>query len=258
MANTWSVFPYFDKVVNVLGSMQAINQGVDPSHTVAIQCLVGRTFGKFFVLNGPASVDDCYSGMKLAFGAPRELFAPTRIGGHMSIPPLVQANFDELVNAAARKNADHLRGSNPNHLLYVKRQFPLWRWAWHKYDFYGIPTFLFGILGLGLLPIVAIAKWKYTRQPPIELFVFAAVFTFTEGCLSILLDISKREVCYIRVTDKDVSPKGENMWEALFERARWNIGPPPDADDGTGRVKKWNGETSGSSIETYCGTSYCG
>lgn len=204
--------------ISAIGSVKIIDGGVDPSHTVAIQCRIGRSIGKFFILHGPWQLQDRYEGMRIAFGEQQELYRAALVGGIVVVPPLNNDQFDALVESARTKQEHTAQGRSPNRSLHTGEQLPLWKWSFERYG--GTTTVIFGFLALGLFPMVSGIRWWLTSQFPWEFLIIMAVILVEEALLSALLDVSVREVCYIRVGSRNVSVAMLEVWQTLLADGR--------------------------------------
>lgn len=81
-------------LIALLAEIEALAAGVPAIDTVAIQCIVGRSFEKYFVFNGPINAGASYRGIQLAFGANREMVTSKSYsynkphGRHLTMPEL--------------------------------------------------------------------------------------------------------------------------------------------------------------------------
>lgn len=85
-----------------IANIAAVTVGVDASDTVAIQCIGGRSIGKYFVFNGAVQLSARYNGMRSAFQANREIFVPQYVGRihHLN---LITADYDRLLTCVDRR-----------------------------------------------------------------------------------------------------------------------------------------------------------
>jgi hypothetical protein len=98
----------------------------------------GRSFGKYFVFNGPLKVSDRYDGMRAAFGADNEIYLPTQVGlRHAS---LNTAAFDRLLLSADQQFQATIALAAPgfvsNHYLENPSNLPIFHWARGRHGFW--------------------------------------------------------------------------------------------------------------------------
>ena len=80
--------------VSVAGAMCVTRVGLDASVTVAIQCMGGRSWGKYCIFNGTLDLKSRKEGMNIAFGADREIYPPRWLAGIMEHAPLSGPDYD--------------------------------------------------------------------------------------------------------------------------------------------------------------------
>ena len=142
----------------VVGAMSILTLGLDAHITVAIQCLGGRSWGKYCVFNGPLELESRYKGMKTAFGGDQEVYIPKWLAGELALPPLSTADYDKLVAACDAKFRKRVGESmKVNNFLGIHIILPVWRWSFTKYGY--TFTILWGTFALLPMSIVAIARW---------------------------------------------------------------------------------------------------
>ena len=228
----------FHAFIALAGNAASLTVGVDASCTVAMQCISGLSFGKFFVFNGPILLKDRYDGMKMAFGANREIFTPVRLGEEMGYTPLSIEDYDRLITAADLKQQKRIRLN-----IWLSNQilFPFWKWSFFKYGL--LTTLLYAILAFLPMPAIAVARWWWTRASWIPELAYGALFILVSVYGSMLLDV-RRDVCYIRINESGeggVSSGMGGLWFRLYNRA---LDEPPTSafqaveDLATGRVRK--------------------
>ncbi|KAK6522173.1 hypothetical protein TWF281_002740 [Arthrobotrys megalospora] len=213
-----------------------MNYGVNPVDTVAIQCLVGRSADKYLALNSSIDIAARYDGMKRAFNDNKdyEILVPVRKAGRLETTPLTAANYDALVEDAIEKmefyGAREGRGDKPgvdgsdvegqndvepfNRWLSIHLVFPVWQWGRSTYGRFITCFMVWG--GLGPLPTLAVIKWAVTGKPPLEFIFFFMAFALTQVYSGFLLDVGRREICYIRARKNNMSPERAWKWEELY------------------------------------------
>jgi hypothetical protein len=223
-----SISAYLPHAIGAAAAIAAVTHGVNPAHTVRTQCILGRSWGKYFVFHGLATIDDRYNVMQAAFGEDNELFRPRLVDGRYLIYDLQTADYDELIDGAMEKRRLALQNLRPNQWLYTRLQLPTWRWAYRRWVFFGMV--FWGLVAYIWMPLVAGLKWYVTHAPPYEVLVMAVTFFTTEAYLGWMLDISERYVRWIRVPESKVSPAKAKDWLRLYGANHFIYDKPPSAE----------------------------
>jgi hypothetical protein len=236
-----------------IANIAAVTVGVDASDTVAIQCIGGRSIGKYFVFNGTVQLSARYNGMRSAFPAEKEIFVPRQMGAvhHLN---LITADYDRLLTSVDRRFQALLNpaaqvglglpanvGMPANQHLVEQMSFPIWKWSFRRKGV--IKTLLCAFWALLPMPIIALIRLsKGFNLVPELLYAIISILVSAYG--GYLLDI-KREVTYIQIQENDVSQSLGALWVRTFDRA--TNGPPTSAHQAvhevaTGHVRR-NGNT---------------
>jgi len=237
-----------ETLLSLISSIGALTYGVDSADTVAIQCLGGRSLGKYFVFNNAVDLEARYRGMRRAFRKEYELFVPDRYRGAYRMPNLEPQDVAMLLEAASQKLQSTMQTptntplQQPQSIQFLAHNyhFPMWRWSYKKYGL--LATCLCGILALAPLPILSIARWSTGASPFFEL-IYLLIFTLISMYTGMLLDI-KREITYIKVTKASAPAESRKSWLYLFTLAHGHIHqmtPDIALDDlASGYVRKHN------------------
>ncbi|KAK0255173.1 hypothetical protein LTR29_003761 [Friedmanniomyces endolithicus] len=212
-------------VLGVIGSTFAVSIGVPAQNTVTIQCILGRSPGKHFVLNGYTDLSARYTGMRNAFGKEKELFVPARVGDQVQVPRMNHDDYDALLRGAEHKQLLCSEGTNPNKWVQEGLTFPMWRWS---LDRYGLFTWILGPVSLILLPAVMTWKFAATGKFPLESLIFTALFAIAQAFAGFFLDV-RRSISYVKVGEQNVSQETTPVWNRL--RAKSNGNTPAGPQD---------------------------
>jgi hypothetical protein len=207
---------YFGSLASALSALATTTWGVDAIDTVAIQCINGRSFGKYCVFNGSIDLPHRYDGLKRAFDSDNEIFKPKRTGSRVAPPALTVQQYDLLVTAAIEKQM--LRNENVNEWLKqggASQQLPIWRWSIKERG--RVMTFAWAFVALCPMWIIAIIRLWY-RQNMLPELCFAFCYCLVTAYGGWLLDF-KREVAYIRVPATAVTPMSNAPWVRLWQSA---------------------------------------
>ncbi|KAH7073149.1 hypothetical protein FB567DRAFT_537169 [Paraphoma chrysanthemicola] len=232
-----------------IANIAAVTVGVDASDTVAIQCIGGRSIGKYFVFNGAVQLSARYNGMRSAFQEDNEIFVPQQVGGisHLDLRTAdydrlltnVESRFQALVTPAARVNlGPHVFPGIPvNHYLVEKMTLPIWKWSFRRKGV--ITTYFCAFCALLPMLIIALVRLGLGFSMVPEL-LYAIIFALISAYGGYLLDV-KREVTYIQIKENDISPSLGALWVRTLNRA--TAGPPTSAHEAvrnvaTGHVRK--------------------
>ena len=228
-------------MISLFASTRALAVGVEAIDTVSIQCIVGRSFEKYFVFNGPVDLRARYSGMQRACGCNREIMPSAQYSldtpdeHALSVP-----EYNDLLECTQRRF--HARFLESSHGLHVvpwspvnrlldvgieSAVFPVWKWGLYKFGMFGIFRNAVGTAPALLpMPLVALARFLCGNSMVPEL-CYLIIFSAIAACGGYLLRI-EREVSYIKVLQTDVSPKLKQLWIKTYNRAKLTPGDRPD------------------------------
>jgi hypothetical protein len=193
----------------LVGNIAAMAVGVEPSRSVATQCLCGRGFDRYLLYNGSVQLKDRYNGMKLACGIDKEVFIPARVGTMMNHPELGTADYDKILNAAYRKTLN-----KPNIWLSDRTRMPIWNWLYTKYGCFAFLCAIFAFLPVVLVALLSLMAGTSWVAVLVQRLIFAVLSAY-DGTL---LDI-RREVSYVRVKKGEVSDGLHGTWDILRKDA---------------------------------------
>jgi len=227
----------FRALAILLASIAATTVGISATAVVTIQCISGRNIGMHFILNGSVHLPDRYIGMRTAFGEQQEIFIPGRRGGKVYYPLLSTADYDNLVLTVDRKR--HMPVSDSS--LSDQITFPVIKWGIRVYGKF----IAFAYVAAALLPtfVIAFACCVVGKSWP-SYVLWGVVFTITSAFGGTFLDV-RRDVCYLRVKETDLSPALGATWVLLYDNAL--NGAPTSSSEAvcdvlTGQVRKRGNE----------------
>ncbi|TDL21794.1 hypothetical protein BD410DRAFT_789176 [Rickenella mellea] len=183
----------------VAANVASVTTGIDASTEVAARCLGGRSLGQLFVFHSTFEFDCRYQGMRKAFGEETEIFR--MVGSHS--PSLESADYDKLVNASFTTSSKPatLNTEEPNRYLCVHANLPIINWGREVH--LPLVTVVYTVVALGAMPAIAFTRCIIGVIGILEALYFVT-FSIINGFTFFMLDV-QREVCYIPITEEDVS-----------------------------------------------------
>lgn len=242
----------------VTAHVSSMTSGIDASTEVAARCLGGRSLGQLFVFHSTFDADSRYQGMKKAFGDDTEIFrvvgsnppkeldasdydkmVTTALGAAKAIKESLTTSDTNTsagdrststssstqatsrapsAVAATSASPDQHIAEELNPYLCVHANFPIIKWGRGVHPW--PVTAVYTIIGLGAMLGVMFLKWYWgAGAPGIAELLYGVVFIMISGFTFILLDI-KRQVCYVTITENDVSEGACSTWRELKECAK--------------------------------------